>query len=35
VAYDCYSAKFCALDSYGYCSLFNELKNGGYAVSPT
>lgn len=35
VAYDCYSAKFCALDSYGYCSLFSELKNGGYAVSPT
>jgi len=34
VAYDCYSAKFCALDSYGYCSLFSELKNGGYAVSP-
>lgn len=33
VPYDCYSAKFCALDSYGYCSLFSQLKNGGYAVS--
>lgn len=32
MAYDCYSAKFCVLDNYGYCSLFSNLKNGGYAV---